>query len=611
MARTDWGLSIVSLCGALALLAACGAPGGPTPMACAGDEGCGPTARCNGYACIENQPPVADFAPSGDLVASSEITLDASASHDPDTGDSISSYAWEVSSSDATCPVPSISATTRTTTVRFGCAGHYDVELVVFDGMQLESAPRVRTLVVAERTGPAIVVAGADQTVGHVCAGAPVACTTATQVQLSATLASAAALTVRWSVQPPAGFPLDATRRVRFQPSPTSLNPTVVIESDGTAIATDWDFRVEALNGADVLASDVTRVSVTNRPPTVTVGSAAEVPHGYQRASQFYVVNGSIPAQVADPDGDPLTWAASVNHAGDGDSSFQATYNGSAIGVSITVAGAHPEWLRLGAGLARSVTLRVTDVNGAVATSAPVAVTIGNRPPTRVFNGDTSTPHSFDVGALRYLSTPTLGAFSDPDGDPLDHQVTMIDVSAADCPTSTLDVNGFITVSCERTWTSTGDLAAFIAPRSAHLEVSDPWASSAWDIPFRVGNRAPAASGSFSVQPHVSCTTQGGTTYCSGSGSGTPPRANVFAALTASATLAGLSDPDGDPLQVTPGGGTATGTSCSGSQTCKLSYSLPRTEYCTSAPPATTLPFTATDGATSVGLSLSVQPRCN
>lgn len=611
MSRTDWGPSIFFLACAIALAPACAAPGGPTPMACVGDEGCGPTARCNGYACVENQPPVADFSTAGDLVASAEVTLDASASRDPDPGDSISSYAWEVSSSDAECPLPTLTATTKTATLRFGCAGHYDVQLVVFDEMQLESAPRVRTLTVADRTGPAIVVAGPDQTVGHTCGGSPIRCTTSAEVQLGATLDSAASLTVRWSVQPPAGLPLDETRRVRFEPSATSLNPKVVIETDGTAISTDWDFRVEALNGADVLASDVTRVSVTNRPPTVTVGAVTAQPHSYQRESQFFVVNGSIPAEVDDPDGDPLEWTTLVSHTGDGDSTFQATYNGSAIGISVTVAGAHPEWLIGGAGLTRNVTLRVADANGAAADPVTVPVTVGNKLPTGSYPSSSTTPHSFDAAWTRYVAEPSLGTYVDPEGDPLDHQVTMTDVSAADCPTSTLEPDGLLTLSCERTWTSSGDLAAFIAPRSAQIEVSDPWGSRRWAVSFRIGNRPPTASGTLTASPGVSCTPFGGTTYCGNGGSGSPPRANVFAALTTSYPIAGLSDPDGDPLLVAPVAGAATGSSCSGVLACRLGYTLPQTEYCTSSPPSTSIPFTVTDGASAVSLSLSVQPRCN
>jgi hypothetical protein len=566
---------------------------------------------------MENALPTAAFTISGDLVASSPITLDASTSSDPDPGDTLSSYQWSVSSTDAACEPPVIAGTAKTAQVRFGCGGNWDVKLIVFDGKQAQSAPTVHTLAIGERTGPALVAAGEDLTVGHVCAGSSPSCTTDGEVQLSATLNSEATLTVRWTVQAPAGLPLDATRRVRFDPSATALNPKAVIETDGTAISGDWVFRVEALNGEDVLAYDTMRVSVTNRAPTITGAQPSPFPHGYVASSQFFVANGSIPVQVVDPDGDPLTRAVAVHHSGDGESAFTATDSEASIGVSIMVPGAHPEWLIAETNPSRVVTLNAVDVNGAAATETAFAVTVANRRPMSMHLLGGTAPHTFDRTEREYVSTPSLAQYADPDGDPLDHQVTANGASAADCPTSTLLSDGTVQLHCARVWTSASDLASFTVSRTATVEVWDPWPSQGHvreTIGFRIGNRAPSASSIPSVTARATCSAYGGSTYCGSGGSGSPAHANLFPGASGSVTLYDLGDPDGDPLQVIPDASVAgaRGSTCSGTQQCTLGYTVPAVEYCGNIAelPATTISFVATDGASPVTLSLTVQSEC-
>lgn len=612
MHRTERVPFFFSLILAAALGSACASPSGPTPAACTVDDQCGPSARCNGTACVENARPLAEFSSRGELVASAEIVLDASASRDPDDRDGITSYVWSVASADAACSGPAITSTARTVSVRFGCAGHWDVRLTVLDTKLLESLPVTHSLAVTERTGPAIVTAGDDVQVAHKCSGSPLRCTTATAVNLSATLDSQAALGVRWSVQPPAGRELDAGRRVRFVPDASALSPQAIIETDGTAISGDWVFRVEALVGADVLASDVTRVSVSNRPPVARGESLASFPHEYSAESQVFSVVGAIPVVVSDPDGDPVIRNVSVHHTGDGDSVFQATDGATAIAFSILVPRASPLWLIGAPELSRTIQLDVTDVNGGAATPAVFPVVVSNNPPQARSASAANLLHTYDAVKQRLLAAPTLGNWTDPDGDPLDHEVTMTDAAAADCPTSSLLSSGTIRLNCQKRWTSTGSLAAFLAPRVAEVVVGDPWtALPARRIELQVTNRPPAASSKFSTRPGVHCTTGAGSGYCGGGGSGTPPRTNVYDAFTETVTLTGLSDPDGDPLEIVPAAGSTnvTGSSCSGTRPCTLRYREGSTEFCTSIPSGI-IHFTATDGASPVSLSLSVQPIC-
>lgn len=587
-------------------LAACGGPKAPTPQSCSGEDGCDGTARCVQNTCMENQSPVAAFTWSGDLLASAEITLDASSSHDPDEseGDAVSSYAWSATSSDASCSGPTISTTNKIAKVRFACAGHWDVKLIVSDAKHVTSAPAVHTLAVAESTGPSVVTAGDDQTVAHACAGSPLKCTIASAIQLAATLGSDAGLTVRWTVQPPTGRELDSTRRVTFSPSETSLHPTVWIETDGTAISGDWVFRVEALSGTDVVGSDVMRVSVTNQPPTLTVQSPGTVPHTYRATDQLYLASGSFPAQVVDPDGDPVTRTFSPHHTGDGESAFQALDNGATIGFAISVPGAHPEWLIASTGLSRTVSVDAVDVNGATANQALATITVGNSPPKQ-YNGLWSLSHGYDATERAFVSTPILGRWSDPDGDPLDHQVTMSDANATDCPTSALLSDGAVQLSCMRKRTSGTDLQGFTASRSPSIVIRDPWTAIApYTVTFRIGNNGPRASTSFSSTARIKQSINGGSSFCGSGGSGSPPRANLYGPGSGVANLTGLTDPDGDPIQVSQGSSTS---ACYAAQTCALSYIIAQWESC-STPTTWSTSFTATDGASSATFSVAITP---
>ncbi|HYD54406.1 MAG TPA: hypothetical protein VEA99_17345, partial [Gemmatimonadaceae bacterium] len=121
MSRTERVVAAALL--ALSGLVACASPPAAPTATCQSDEACSATARCIASACVENSPPIARFRVSGELQATSEVTLDASTSTDPDEDDSIVSYAWKIEKTNAACDAPPVSDTTPTIRVRFGCAG--------------------------------------------------------------------------------------------------------------------------------------------------------------------------------------------------------------------------------------------------------------------------------------------------------------------------------------------------------------------------------------------------------------------------------------------------------------------------------------------------------
>ncbi|ABS28538.1 hypothetical protein [Anaeromyxobacter sp. Fw109-5] len=519
----------------------------PAPIACDSSASCPPASRCLQRACTADAPPLATIAALGTVEANAIAVLDGSRSTDPDApGDAVVSYEWSARSVDAPCDPPAIAGTTATTQVRFACPGRYEVTLVVVDELSVRSEPVTQLVEVAPRAGPPLVTAGADVGVNHRCAGDPLLCRAVTALGDAIALSGVSAVegcAFRWTVHPPEGRPLDAARRVTFDPGPDVAAPVVRIETDGTAISGDWVFRVEARDGVGVVGAAEMRVSVANSAPVVTERMPA-FHHSLSQSSSRFLVDDAITVAVSDPDGDPIE-ARSVtgHHVGDGGATFDVEDFGDRVAVRVELPYSQPSdalYLIGGEGLERAVRFAVRDVNGAE-TSETWPVHVGNRPPELVGEWtSTSVHHTYSAGA--YRAAAALSTWVDPDGDPL---VQAEPTSDAACATFTLDATGRVRLECSLSSPLAAAAQNFVGPHDVHQRVRDPWVEGGASVSrVEILNRPPVLSLSTIILA-ADCVE---TAECCDAEciSGKLDVSAVSGEVTSFVT-----DPDGDPVQLT------------------------------------------------------------
>jgi hypothetical protein len=591
-------LALVSL----ALATACGSPRGPA-AACSGDEQCGAAARCVSDTCVANSPPQASFSTQGDLVSNAVVTLDATASTDPDDQDEVTSFAWTVEAVGARCAPPVVADTTAIAKVRFGCAGSYAVHLVVKDTMGAESPEVTKNVGVA--AGPSSLVnAGADQTVLHGCSGSPLRCGLVTAVKLAGAVsaAPAGAVTYQWTAVPPANRPLDATRRVRFSPSANVLDPAVEVETDGTPISGDWVFRLEVRDGISALGSADMRLSVGNRPPVVDLAAQHDYPHHYDPATRTYSSAGTVSAQVSDPDGDPVARKVEWRHTGDGGGQFDGVDGGTAVSFRIAVTDAPS---LAGSGLERAVSVAADDGNGG-ATTGSVPVLVGNRPPALAGTTRASASHTFTAATETFSSVAAVGTWVDPDGDPLTGVPATGDPECA----SALEADGTARVTCAATRAGLDSLAQFVGLRTFDVHARDPWDVGTGTAALTIGDRPPFVS-SVTLRPTMSCVREFAGLCCEPLYSQCLQYGDEHQGGSFSLPL-GVTDPDGDPLQVwaqlvdeqLPLSVTCVRGACA------ASLYVPPVQTCASAPASHTVAIQVSDGVTLANGAVAVSPGC-
>lgn len=530
---------------AACVLAACSSQ--LEPSGCRSDETCPATARCRGGVCVAGARPVASVRAPGALEEFALVHLDGSASHDPDGAADVVDHVWTVRAVSASCEAPRVAGRSAVVLVRFGCPGGYEVSLVVRDGLGLESEPATVPVEVVRSRLPPAVIAGADVVSDHACAGDPTLCRPTERIALSASAVPGASL--RWTVQPPVDRPADDTRRVGFLPGADVPSPEVIIESDGTAISGDWIFRVEASDAYGVLGAAHTRVSISNRPPIVVVAAPAAVPHRFDAARSTFVARGEIAFSVTDPDGDPVAFHGELRHAGDGGAPLLGELTDDRLAFTIEVPYERPEdALRLvgGPGLERVFEIVAVDVNR-VAARAIVPIVVGNRPPAPVgAPAEVRAPHRFDAAGSRYVAVAELGAWSDPDGDPL---------SAAPgvAPCAALSVvDGVARVECAVTYEGVPAAGRIAGRYAVPVRVRDPWSEGpAYVQNVEVLNSPPRIA----VTTHPATVTPNAYFFPRGL---FPPqecrdgRTSMWLGEISFTATPAVSDPDGDPMLVTP-----------------------------------------------------------
>ncbi len=564
-------VSLASVASCVAALLACSASAPPV-RSCATSEECPSTARCISSACVANAPPAtAVTLPPAPLETNVLLSFDASATADPDAGDSVVSFAWAFRAlSGQGCAAPAAASTGATATVRFGCPGRYAVDVTSTDEMGATSTA-TREFDVAAYSGPALVAVDADVAVDHVCTPAP-RCTPTEPVTLSASATGIAPDQVSfvWTVVPPSDRPLTSSRRVSFSPSAAVASPSVAIETDGDAISGDWIFHVEVTDAAGPIGTAATRVTIQNRPPVVT--ETIPVPNHAFDGSQF-TASGEIPFAVSDPDGDTLVDAAvQWHHTGDGASAFTGTVLGAPARVTFSIAvpytgPADASKLIGGAGLERTIVFGISDANGAQAV-AEWPIVVGNRPPVLVSEpAPFSIDHSYDPVGLAYVADVALSTWSDPDGDPL-VQVPGSDTGDPDCPE--LYVQSAARARCRLPFIGTPAVANFAGTHAVTQAIQDPWnpAPTTSTVTFTIGNRAPSITSS---DPHLVASACSPLTCCRFvPGEGCMEWKGDLPAVSTNVPSR-WSDLDGDPLDVQIG---ESGVVCVGA-TCTVPLGLP------------------------------------
>ncbi len=535
-------VAILPLLAALAL-AACSS--GVEPTGCRSGDQCPAASRCESGVCVADGKPVAAIRPLAAVQEFALVQIDGSDSHDPDGDDKVTEHLWSVRAVTARCAPPSISGGTPIARARFGCPGRYEVSLAVRDGLGVESEPHTIEVDVMPSTQAPVVVAGPDVSTDHACSGDPLVCRPVDFVDLSAST-TVAGLALRWTVEPPLDRPLeDGTRRVELVPGPHAPAPRVSIETDGTAISGDWIFRVEASDAFGVVGAAYTRVSVRNRPPVVASDAPAPFPHAFDAAGARFTSSGEIAWSAVDPDGDPIEIAATWRHVGDGGAPFagELTAGKATFALEVPYAGpADALLLRRGPDLARTIEIVARDSNRGEG-RASVPVEIGNRPPQPAGGVvDARAPHVFDARRSRYVAIVQLGAWIDPDGDPLS-----AGPGTAPCD-AVLVVDGLARAECSAPFDGAPAVNRIAGHRAVSVPVRDPWSFAA-SVPVygvEILNSPPSLTSV--ADPGTVCAKM---------------ILDLVYALSAVEFTASPTaiDPDGDPLVVTPipaWGGSAT-----------------------------------------------------
>ncbi len=315
---------------------------------------------------VGNRAPTADAGADQSVNKKSSVTLDGSASSDPD-GDPLT-YAWTqtggptVSLSSASAQKPTFTAPASAASLTF--------QLVVDDGETSSSADTV-TITVGNRAPTAD--AGADQSVNK---------------KSSVTLDGSASsdpdgdpLTYAWTQT---GGPTVSLSSASAQ-KPTFTAP---------ASAASLTFQLVVDDGETSSSADTVTITVGNRAPTADAGADQSV-----NKKSSVTLDGSA---SSDPDGDPLTYAW--------------TQTGGPT-VSLSSAGAQKPTFTAPASAA-SLTFQLVVDDGETSSSADtVTITVGNRAPTADAGADQSVNKKSSV-------TLDGSASSDPDGDPLTYAWT-------------------------------------------------------------------------------------------------------------------------------------------------------------------------------------------
>lgn len=233
---------------------------------------------------------------------------------------------------------------------------------------------------------------------------------------------------------------------------------------------------------------------------------------------------------------------------------------------------------------------------------ATTRISVTNRPPALVSAAAAvSVDHGFSSGA--YRATARTSRWRDPDGDPLRLATGTGD---AICAAASFDPDGTAVVECSKAFDAAPGLHGFAGTHAVSIQPRDPWqAASPSATTITVLNR-PVSATSSTVKGYLAC--DEGTTCCFMEG-------NVCSAWELDCAEQSkhphpsVSDPDGDPLEVTWAGGGFVAQSIVCEPAACTATTTPIAAYRGCHQPSGTRvgDFTASDGLTSATATLTYE----
>jgi hypothetical protein len=316
--------------------------------------------QVNATPVVANRPPVANAGPDQTAAVGATVTLNGSASSDPD-GNPLT-FSWTLTGRPAGSTAVLMNPASVSPAFIVDRAGNYTISLVVNDG-SLSSAPD--TVTVSTSNSAPVANAGSDQT-------AP----TGTLVTLNGTASSDAdgnPLTFSWTILT---RPTGSTAALS---NPASITPAFTLDRFGTYVV-----RLIVNDGQLNSAPDTVTINTVNSPPVANAG-----PDRTALVGGTVALDGSLSSDV---DGQALTFSWSMLSAPSGSTSTISNPSAVAPSITITRPGSYVLQLIVNDGFTNSApdTMTITTLNSPpVANAGPdQTVTVGS---TVTLNGSSSS----------------------------------------------------------------------------------------------------------------------------------------------------------------------------------------------------------------------------